>query len=91
MDDAASEDGPGQDEGRSLSRNTEFYSSASDSDSSTGLVYQGPVYHIGVNRLGRHFCHLRFLRISGVYIEMFKKDPASGTVSKRPTVTLLAC
>ncbi|MCO5611084.1 hypothetical protein L7F22_065334 [Adiantum nelumboides] len=78
MDDAASEDGPGQDEGRSLSRNTESYSSASDSDGSTGLVYQGPVYHIGVNRLGRHFCHLRFLRISGVYIEMFKKDPASG-------------
>ncbi|KAI5063229.1 hypothetical protein GOP47_0021776 [Adiantum capillus-veneris] len=66
-------------EKRSLSGSKEFSLSTSDLESSAGLIYQGPVYHIGVNRLGRHFCHLRFLRISGIHIEMFKKDPESGS------------
>lgn len=81
MNDVTLEGGPGPDsnqEERSFSKSGESSSSASDSEGSTGLIYQGPVYHIGVNRLGHHFCHLRFLRISGMYVEMFKKDPASG-------------
>lgn len=55
------------------------FSGSLDSQEMSGTIYQGPVYHIGVNRVGRHFCHLRFLRISGIYVEMFKKEPQSDT------------
>lgn len=44
----------------------------------TGAVYQGIVYHVGVNALGHQFCHRRYLRIRGKYVEMYKKNPQTG-------------
>ncbi|KAK9912735.1 hypothetical protein M0R45_036581 [Rubus argutus] len=37
--------------------------------------YFGWVYHLGVNKIGREYCHLRFLYIRGKYVEMYKRDP----------------
>ncbi|GMH30666.1 hypothetical protein Nepgr_032509 [Nepenthes gracilis] len=37
--------------------------------------YFGWVYHLGVNKIGHEFCHLRFLFIRGKYVEMYKRDP----------------
>ncbi|GAB4828180.1 hypothetical protein Ancab_035097 [Ancistrocladus abbreviatus] len=37
--------------------------------------YFGWVYHLGVNKFGHVFCHLRFLFIRGKYVEMYKRDP----------------
>ncbi|KAL9223925.1 hypothetical protein vseg_000010 [Gypsophila vaccaria] len=37
--------------------------------------YFGWVYHLGVNKIGHDFCHLRFLFIRGKYIEMYTRDP----------------
>ncbi|KAL8152605.1 hypothetical protein V2J09_010365 [Rumex salicifolius] len=39
--------------------------------------YFGWVYHLGVNKIGREYCHLRFLYIRGKYVEMYKRDPHS--------------
>lgn len=52
-------------------------SSPSDSES-LAHVYQGVVYHVGVNAVGHQFVHRRYLRIHGKHVEMFKKDPATG-------------
>lgn len=35
----------------------------------------GWVYHLGVNSIGREYCHLRFLFIRGKYVSMYKRDP----------------
>ncbi|KAM7265417.1 hypothetical protein ACFE04_003100 [Oxalis oulophora] len=35
----------------------------------------GWVYHLGVNKIGHEYCHLRFLFIRGKYVEMYKRDP----------------
>lgn len=37
--------------------------------------YFGWVFHLGVNSIGREYCHLRFLFIRGKYVEMYKRDP----------------
>ncbi|KAL1563471.1 protein ENHANCED DISEASE RESISTANCE 2-like isoform X1 [Salvia divinorum] len=37
--------------------------------------YSGWVYHLGVNKIGREYCHFRFLSIRGKYLEMYKRDP----------------
>lgn len=37
--------------------------------------YGGWVFHLGVNTIGRQFCHLRYLLIKGKYVEMYKRDP----------------
>lgn len=37
--------------------------------------YFGWVYHLGVNSIGREYCHLRFLFVRGKYMEMYKRDP----------------
>ncbi|KAL9272042.1 ENHANCED DISEASE RESISTANCE 2-like-like protein [Drosera capensis] len=41
----------------------------------TKLEYFGWVYHLGTNKIGHEFCHLRFLFIRGKYVEMYKRDP----------------
>ncbi|XP_047307749.1 protein ENHANCED DISEASE RESISTANCE 2-like isoform X2 [Impatiens glandulifera] len=38
--------------------------------------FSGWVYHIRISSLGHEACHLRFLRIRGKYVEMFKRDPS---------------
>ncbi|KAI5069982.1 hypothetical protein GOP47_0014325 [Adiantum capillus-veneris] len=50
------------------------------SDYQPNFIYEGPVYHMGVNRLGHHFCHHRFLRVRGTFVEMYKKEPAKAHV-----------
>lgn len=37
--------------------------------------YFGSVYHLGVNKIGHEYCHLRYLYIRGKYVEMYKRDP----------------
>ncbi|KAK7304770.1 hypothetical protein VNO77_42657 [Canavalia gladiata] len=37
--------------------------------------YFGWVYHLGVNSVGREYCHLRFLFIRGKCVAMYKRDP----------------
>lgn len=37
--------------------------------------YFGQVYHLGSNKIGHEYCHLRFLFIRGKYVEMYKRDP----------------
>lgn len=37
--------------------------------------YFGWVYHIGVNSVGREYCHLRFLLVRGKCVAMYKRDP----------------
>ncbi|RAL53688.1 hypothetical protein DM860_015416 [Cuscuta australis] len=37
--------------------------------------YSGWVYHLGVNSIGHEYCHLRYLFIRGMYVEMYKRDP----------------
>ncbi|KAG7548061.1 Protein ENHANCED DISEASE RESISTANCE 2 C-terminal [Arabidopsis suecica] len=56
--------------------------SGSSSHSSSGgggeggtFEYFGPVYHLGVNKIGHEYCNLRFLFIRGKYVEMYKRDP----------------
>lgn len=39
------------------------------------VEYFGWVYHLGVNSIGREFCHLRFLFLRGYYAAMYKRDP----------------
>ncbi|XP_029124554.1 protein ENHANCED DISEASE RESISTANCE 2-like isoform X2 [Cajanus cajan] len=37
--------------------------------------YFGWVYHIGINSVGREYCHLRFLLVRGKSVAMYKRDP----------------
>ncbi|XP_014499009.1 protein ENHANCED DISEASE RESISTANCE 2-like [Vigna radiata var. radiata] len=37
--------------------------------------YFGWVYHVGVNSVGREYCHLRFLLLRGKCVAMYKRDP----------------
>ncbi|XP_027338393.1 protein ENHANCED DISEASE RESISTANCE 2-like [Abrus precatorius] len=37
--------------------------------------YFGWVYHLGVNSVGREYCHLRFLFVRGKCVAMYKRDP----------------
>ncbi|XP_017421374.2 protein ENHANCED DISEASE RESISTANCE 2-like [Vigna angularis] len=37
--------------------------------------YFGWVYHVGVNSVGREYCHLRFLLVRGKCVAMYKRDP----------------
>eukprot|EP00250_Pteridium_aquilinum_P004269 c14493_g1_i1 orf=975-3260(-) len=62
----------------SFSKSEDLSSSPSPSEGHTHLIHEGHVYHVGVNRLGHRFCHRRLLRIHGIFVEMFKKDPAKG-------------
>lgn len=48
------------------------------SEASVDVVYEGPVYHVGINQLGHQFYHPRFIRIRGAFVEMYKKEPARG-------------
>ncbi|CAH9070358.1 unnamed protein product [Cuscuta epithymum] len=41
----------------------------------SSFEYSGWVYHLGVNSIGREYCHLRYLFIRGKNIEMYKRDP----------------
>ncbi|GAA0153998.1 defense/immunity protein [Lithospermum erythrorhizon] len=41
----------------------------------TTFEYSGWIYHLGVNKFGHDYCHLRFLFIRGRYLEMYKRDP----------------
>ena len=46
-----------------------------DGDGGERFEYSGWVYHLGVNKIGREYCHFRFLSIRGKYMEMYKRDP----------------
>ncbi|KAH9615469.1 hypothetical protein KSS87_008283 [Heliosperma pusillum] len=37
--------------------------------------YFGWIYHLGFNKIGHEYCHLRFLFIRGKYVEMYTRDP----------------
>ncbi|KAF5469623.1 hypothetical protein F2P56_013681 [Juglans regia] len=50
-------------------------SSGAASEERGSFEYFGCVYHLGVNSIGREYCHLRFLFIRGKYVEMYKRDP----------------
>ena len=50
-------------------------SSGSGGEERGRFEYYGWVYHLGVNSIGREYCHLRFLFIRGKYVEMYKRDP----------------
>ncbi|KAG0466936.1 hypothetical protein HPP92_018516 [Vanilla planifolia] len=39
------------------------------------LEYSGWVYHLGVNSIGHEYFHLRFLRLRGNRVAMYKRDP----------------
>lgn len=45
------------------------------SGSGERFEYSGWVYHLGVNKIGHEYCHFRFLKIRGKYLEMYKRDP----------------
>ncbi|XP_041998517.1 protein ENHANCED DISEASE RESISTANCE 2-like isoform X1 [Salvia splendens] len=45
------------------------------SGSGDRFEYSGWVFHLGVNKIGREYCHFRFLTIRGKYLEMYKRDP----------------
>ncbi|XP_047942526.1 protein ENHANCED DISEASE RESISTANCE 2-like [Salvia hispanica] len=45
------------------------------SGSGDRFEYSGWVFHLGVNKIGREYCHFRFLKIRGKYLEMYKRDP----------------
>ncbi|KAH1210078.1 Protein ENHANCED DISEASE RESISTANCE 2 [Glycine max] len=48
----------------------------SQRDEEKGMFqYFGWVYHIGVNSVGREYCHLRFLLVRGKCVAMYKRDP----------------
>ena len=48
---------------------------ADPSSKKQNFQYFGWVYHLGVNKIGHEYCHLRFLFIRGKYAEMYKRDP----------------
>lgn len=62
-----------------LGRSGDLSNSGSSSRSSGGeggtFEYFGWVYHLGANKIGHEYCHLRFLFIRGKYVEMYKRDP----------------
>ncbi|KAJ8437129.1 hypothetical protein Cgig2_016872 [Carnegiea gigantea] len=58
-------------EGTSLALTTIAYPSSKKQN----FQYFGWVYHLGVNKIGHEYCHLRFLFIRGKYAEMYKRDP----------------
>ncbi|KAL0315299.1 UNVERIFIED_CONTAM: hypothetical protein Sradi_5408100, partial [Sesamum radiatum] len=57
---------------------TDAHGTSIRSTSSDGerFEYSGWVYHVGVNSIGHEYCHFRFLRIRGRYVEMYKRDPS---------------
>ncbi|KAL0288385.1 UNVERIFIED_CONTAM: protein ENHANCED DISEASE RESISTANCE 2-like, partial [Sesamum calycinum] len=57
---------------------TDAHGTSIRSNSSDGerFEYSGWVYHVGVNSIGHEYCHFRFLRIRGRYVEMYKRDPS---------------
>ncbi|KAL0345694.1 UNVERIFIED_CONTAM: protein ENHANCED DISEASE RESISTANCE 2-like [Sesamum radiatum] len=57
---------------------TDAHRTSIRSNSSDGerFEYSGWVYHVGVNSIGHEYCHFRFLRIRGRYVEMYKRDPS---------------
>lgn len=67
---------------KNLSGNLGRTGDVNDSGSSSGggegggtFEYFGSVYHLGSNKIGHEYCHLRFLFIRGKYVEMYKRDP----------------
>ncbi|WJX95974.1 hypothetical protein P8452_77233 [Trifolium repens] len=50
-------------------------SERSSSEDKDRGYFGGWVYHLGVNSIGREYCHLRFLYIRGKYVCMYKRDP----------------
>jgi hypothetical protein len=50
-------------------------SERSSSEDKERGYFGGWVYHLGVNSIGREYCHLRFLYIRGKYVCMYKRDP----------------
>lgn len=50
-------------------------SGAEEKGQRPAFEYFGWIYHLGINSLGREYCHLRFLFIRGKYVEMYKRDP----------------
>lgn len=63
----------------------EQYASEDDAGSGNGssgggsgrkeFEYFGWVFHLGVNKIGHEYCHLRFLYLKGRYALMYKRDP----------------
>ncbi|TKY73074.1 ENHANCED DISEASE RESISTANCE 2 [Spatholobus suberectus] len=50
--------------------------SESDRGEEKGIFeYFGWVYHLGINSVGREYCHLRFLLVRGKCVAMYKRDP----------------
>ncbi|ESQ44512.1 hypothetical protein EUTSA_v10003438mg [Eutrema salsugineum] len=59
-----------------LGRDSDSGSSSRSSGVEGGTFeYFGWVYHLGANKIGHEYCHLRFLFIRGKYVEMYKRDP----------------
>lgn len=59
----------------SIKENGAKTSIRSDSSGRERVEYSGWVYHLGVNSIGHEYCHFRYLRIRGKYLEMYKRDP----------------
>ncbi|XP_058067520.1 protein ENHANCED DISEASE RESISTANCE 2-like isoform X2 [Magnolia sinica] len=50
-------------------------SNSSSEDRAPAVVESfGWVYHMGVNSIGREYCHLRFLYLKGKHVMMYKRD-----------------
>eukprot|EP00249_Psilotum_nudum_P005386 c18824_g1_i1 orf=416-2629(+) len=49
--------------------------SDSNAQDNRAAAYEGWLYHVGGSSLGYTFCHARYLRIKGKYVEMYKRDP----------------
>ncbi|KAK4431825.1 protein ENHANCED DISEASE RESISTANCE 2-like [Sesamum alatum] len=60
----------------SVKNNAHGTSIRSNSSDGERFEYSGWVYHVGVNSIGHEYCHFRFLRIRGRYVEMYKRDPS---------------
>lgn len=84
-------EGGGSESGGSESGADDRGSNYSSGNSSTTFEYFGWVYHLGVNSIGREYCHLRYLCIRGKYVEMYKRDPREnpGVVSPHILNSLL--
>ncbi|CAA7022914.1 unnamed protein product [Microthlaspi erraticum] len=61
--------------GKSGDANDSGSSSRSSGGEGGTFEYFGWVYHLGANKIGHEYCHLRFLFIRGKYVEMYKRDP----------------
>nr|VDD54815.1 unnamed protein product [Brassica oleracea] len=70
-------DGSEKNHSGNLGRTGDLNESGSSSGGGEGgtFEYFGQVYHLGSNKIGHEYCHLRYLFIRGKYVEMYKRDP----------------